>query len=278
MKDIKTFIIERKVVNFGNAKSNYGQCVILVGGSGSGKGFIKNTKILGQFKSIDVDEMKKMYIKLQKAGKIDDKYNYDLSKEEDTFKLHMTVKNRGWKDKQRKYFWDQRNNDTKILPNILWDITGDNPKYILDIIKYAKPAGYNITLVWVCCNVETAKEGNRSRDRRVSEKVLIEKHKDVYTSITDILSNKYPIITEGIDNAWIAFSAGYKRMLSDKFQKDEVLKVKKDEEGKFVFNKEFVDDFLKEQMPLDPEWNDKQEAEKIRKSKLISKKLNESFK
>ena len=45
----------------------------------------------------------------------------------------------------------------------------------------------------------------------------------------------------------------------------------------FIFDKEFVDDFLKEQMPLDPDWDDKQEAEKIRKSKLISKKLNESF-
>ena len=43
------------------------------------------------------------------------------------------------------------------------------------------------------------------------------------------------------------------------------------------FDKEFVDDFLKEQMPLDPDWDDKQEAEKIRKNKLISKKLNESF-
>ena len=277
MKDIRSFILEKKAVNFGSAKSNYGQCVILAGGPGSGKGFIKDNKILGTFKSVDVDEMKKMYIKLQKAGKIDDKYDYDLSKAEDTFKLHAVVKDHGWKNKQRKYFWDQRNTDTKNLPNILWDMVSDDPEDVLEVIKYAKPCGYNITLVWVCCNVETAKQGNQHRQRRVPEKVLEAGHKGAYKCITEILSNKYPIITEGIDMAWIALSAGYKRMLSDKFKKDEVLKVKKDEEGKFVFDKEFVDDFLKEQMPLDPDWDDKQEAEKIRKSKLISKKLNESF-
>jgi predicted kinase len=218
-----------------------------------------------------------MYIKLQKAGKIDDKYDYDLSKADDTFKLHAAVKSHGWKGKQRKLFWDQRNTDTKNLPNILWDMVSDDPEDVLEVIKYAKPCGYNITLVWVCCNIETAKQGNQHRQRRVPEKVLEAGHKGAYKCITEILSNKYPIITEGIDMAWIAFSAGYKRMLSDKFKKDEVLKVKKDEEGKFIFDKEFVDDFLKEQMPLDPDWDDKQEAEKIRKNKLISKKLNESF-
>lgn len=277
MKDIRSFILEKKAVNFGSAKSNYGQCVILAGGPGSGKGFIKDNKILGTFKSVDVDEMKKMYIKLQKAGKIDDKYNYDLSKSKDTEMLHLKVKDRGWKGKQRKYFWDQRNTDTKNLPNILWDMVSDDPEDVLEVIKYAKPCGYNITLVWVCCNVETAKQGNQHRERRVPEEILEKGHKGAYKCITEILSNKYPIITEGIDMAWIAFSAGYKRMLSDKFKKDEVLKVKKDEEGKFIFDKEFVDDFLKEQMPLDPDWDDKQETEKIRKSKLISKKLNESF-
>lgn len=55
------------------------------------------------------------------------------------------------------------------------------------------------------------------------------------------------------------------------------MKVKKDADGQFIFDKEFVDDFLKEQMPLDPDWDKKQDAEKLRKSRLISKKLNESF-
>ena len=277
MKNIVKFILERKAINFGSAKSNYGHCIILAGGPGSGKGYVKNNKILSSFKSVDVDDMKKMYIKLQKAGKIDDKYNYDLGKAEDTFKLHAAVKDHGWKGKQRKYFWDQRNTDTKNLPNILWDMVSDDPEDVLEIIKYAKPCGYNITLVWVCCNVETAKANNQKRERRVPDDVLEKGHKGAYKCITDILSNKYPIITEGIDIAWIAFTAGYKRMLSDKFKNDEVLKIKKNDEGKFVFDKSYVDDFLKEQMPMDPDWEANDSKEKERKKKLIASKISESF-
>ena len=39
---------------------------------------------------------------------------------------------------------------------------------------------------------------------------------------------------------------------------------------------DFVDAFLKEQMPLDPDWNEKEEKERVRKSKLI-KSLQESL-
>ena len=39
MKDLKKFILENTVVDFGKATSNYGECIILAGGGGSGKGF-----------------------------------------------------------------------------------------------------------------------------------------------------------------------------------------------------------------------------------------------
>jgi hypothetical protein len=277
MRDIRKFILEKQAINFGSAKSNYGQCIILAGGPGSGKGFIKDNRVLATFKSVDVDDLKQQYIKMQKAGKIDDKYDYDLSRSEDTFKLHSKVKERGWKNKQRGNFWDQRNTDNSNLPNILWDMVSDDPQDVLDIIKYAKPVGYNITLVWVCCNVETAKQGNQHRDRRVPEDVLEKGHKGAYKCITDILQNKYKLITDGLDAAWIAFSAGYKRMLTKEYENDAVLKIKKDSEGNFDYSKkDFVDNFLKKQMPLDPDWDEKQEKERIRKSKLI-KSLKESL-
>ena len=92
-----------------------------------------------------------------------------------------------------------------------------------------------------------------------------------------LFQNKYQLITDGIDAAWIAFSAGYKRMLTKEYEKDAVLKIKKDSEGKFDYNKkDFVDAFLKEQMPLDPDWDEKEEKERVRKSKLI-KSLQESL-
>ena len=277
MKSLLKFILEKQSINFGSARSNYGQCIILAGGPGSGKGFIKDNKILATFKSVDVDDLKKQYIKMQKAGKIDDKYNYDLSKSEDTEKLHSKVKEHNWKKKHRTNFWGQRNENNSNLPNILWDMVSDDPEDVLDVIKYAKPVGYNITLVWVCCNMETAKEGNQHRERRVPDEILEKGHKGAYKCITDILQNKYQLITDGIDAAWIAFSPGYKRMLTKEYENDAVLKIKKDSEGKFDYNKkDFVDNFLKEQMPLDPDWDEKEEKERVRKSKLM-KQLTESL-
>lgn len=264
-------IQENQVVNFGGARSDYGQCIILAGGPGSGKGYVKDTKVLASFKSIDVDELKKKYIKMQEKGLIDDTKKYDLRNPDDTSALHQKVKSHGWKNKQRKNFWNQRKTDSSILPNILWDMVSDNPEDILEVIKYAKPVGYQVTLIWVCCNIETAKEGNEKRDRRVSLEVLEKGHKYAYKCLTNILQNKEPDLTKNIDNFWIVFTPGYKRKLTKKYEDNPCVKIKRDKEGNFIYNeKEEVDNFLKEQMPIDLDWDEKQEAEKKRKEKLKS--------
>ena len=56
MKNLKQFITENTVVDFGKTTSNYGECIILAGGGGSGKGFIKN-RINANFKTYDVDDL-----------------------------------------------------------------------------------------------------------------------------------------------------------------------------------------------------------------------------
>ena len=261
MQSLYQYILEKKSINFGSAKSNYGQCIILAGGPGSGKGYVKDHRILADFKSVDVDELKKMYIKLQKAGKIKDDEQYDLGNEEDVSKLHMKVKERGWKNKQREHFWRDHATNRGHLPNILWDMVSDDIKDVEEILKYAKPIGYNVTLVWVCCNMETAREGNQKRDRHVSDEVIVKGHKGAYKTMMALFDNKYPEITKDIDNAWIAFSAGYGRMLKKELENDPVIKIKKDDEGKFTFDKkEMVETFLKEQQPEDPKFKKKVEA------------------
>ena len=91
MKDLKQFIFENTVVNFGKNTSNYGECIILAGGGGSGKGFIKN-KINANFKSYDVDDLKLKYQKLLKQGKLQDKLkDFDFSNPDDVTELHMRV-------------------------------------------------------------------------------------------------------------------------------------------------------------------------------------------
>ncbi|MBR6908129.1 hypothetical protein IKN40_06735 [bacterium] len=280
MKSLFEYILEKQSINFGKSNPNYGQCIILAGGPGSGKGYVKDHKILADFKSVDVDELKKMYIKMVEKGKIKDDKSYNLKNPEDVSELHMKVKERGWKNKQREHFWKQHASDKSNLPNILWDMVSDDVKDIDEIIKYAKPIGYNITLVWVCCNIDTAREANQYRDRTVSDNVITKGHKGAYKTLIALLQNKYPETNEGLDNVWIAFTAGYKRMLVDEYKKNPVIKVKKDENNNFIFDsndKELIDNFLEDQMPLNPNFDKEEEDERERKKKLLPSKLKESL-
>jgi len=277
MKSLYTYILEKKSITFSSSKSNYGQCIILAGGPGSGKGYVKDHRILADFKSVDVDKLKEMYIKLAEQGKIDDHKKYDLGNSKDVGELHMKVKQHGWKNKQREHFWKDHQSGAH-LPNILWDMVSDDIKDVEEILKYAKPIGYNVTLVWVCCNMDTAREGNQKRDRHVDDKVIVKGHKGAYKTMMDLFDNKYPEVNKAIDNAWIAFSAGYGRMLKKELEKDPVIKIKKDDEGNWNFEqKSIVDNFLKEQQPIDPDFDTKVAAEKERKKKISSAKVKESL-
>ena len=279
MQSLYEYILEKKSINFGSAKSNYGQCIILAGGPGSGKGYVKDHRILADFKSIDVDKLKEMYMKLQEKGKIDDPKKYDLGNSKDVGELHMKVKQHGWKNKQREHFWKDHQSGAH-LPNIVWDMVSDDIKDIEEILKYAKPIGYNVTLVWVCCNMDTAREGNQKRDRHVDDEVIVKGHKGAYKTMMALFDNKYPEVNEAIDNAWIAFSAGWGRMLKKELEKDPVIKIKKDDKGNWNFEqKSIVDNFLKEQQPIDPDFDQKVAAEKERKKKvsLAKAKTNESL-
>ena len=282
MKSLFEYILEKQSINFGKSNPDYGQCIILAGGPGSGKGYVKNNRVLSNFKSIDVDDLKKKYIKMVEKGKIKDDKTYNLKNPKDVSELHMKVKERGWKNKQRELFWKQRaaDKDNGNLPNVLWDMVSGDIKDIDDIIEYAKPIGYNITLIWVCCNIDTAREANQFRDRTVSDEVITKGHAEAYDTLISLLQNKYPETNAGLDNVWVAFTAGYKRMLVDEYKKTPIMKVKKDENGNFIFDnndKELIDNFLEDQMPLNPNFDKEQEAERERKKKLLPSKLKESL-
>lgn len=256
MKTLLDYILEAQSITFdGKNSRTYGQCIILAGGPGSGKGFIQN-KILSNFKVYDVDELKKQYLKLVKIGKIKDTEKYDLKNPEDVGKLHQIVKNKGWKKIQRDILWNQRSkaNDehsSGLLSNILFDMVSDDINDILDVGVKAKIAGYTVTLVWVVCNEETAKIGNKIRDRRVDEKVIGKGHEGAFNTITALFDNKYPNVTELIDNAWIGFSAGYCRKLTDEYMKNPVVRVKSPDTDKFTADIPQIKTFLKNKMPID---------------------------
>jgi len=255
------FIQERRVIGFKGAGSTYGECIILAGGPGSGKGFIRE-KIDADFKIFDVDDLKSKYEKMLKQGKIKDELkDFDYSNPDDVTELHMRVKKHGWKEKQidmifrNKYNPNKEANNSKILPNLLFDRVSGKIEDITEIALRAKTLGYNVTLVWVLCNLEVAKVNNKVRYRNVSEKdVLIPNHKAAYDTLTALLNNKYHEFNAFIDTVWLGYSAGFGRKLDGEYANSPVLKIKKDENGNWIFNQdEMVDKFLAIKFPIDYE-------------------------
>ena len=258
MKTLIDYINENTVIGFKRKTPTYGECIILAGGPGSGKGFIKNI-IDADFKTFDVDDLKKKYIQMLNQGRIKDELKeFDFKNPEDVTELHMRVRDHGWKEKQinlifrNKYNTEKEANNSKLLPNILFDRVSGKIEDITEIATRAKTLGYNVTVVWVLCNLEVAKLNNKIRERYVDEEqVLIPNHKAAYNTLTDLFNNKYTHFNDYIDNAWLGYSAGFGRKLAGKYEKSPTLKIKKDNDGNWLFNqKEMVDDFLKEKQPI----------------------------
>ena len=274
MKNILQYIIENQSINFGKMNSNYGQCIIFAGGPGSGKGWVKNHRVLAQFKSVDVDDFKTMYIKMQKAGKIkDDDKEYKISNPDDLDQLHSKVKQHGWKKKQRAMFWNQKHKHQEEkgfnnhLPNILWDMVSDEVGDLEEIIKMAKPLGYQITLVWVVANIDTARENNKHRERHVKDAIIVKGHTGVRDVMLRLFGNKLPDVADAIDRAWIAYSPGKGRKLTGVYAESPVIRIRKNNDGKFIFDKKAeVIKFLDQQMPFDTDDEKKAQKEKERKA------------
>lgn len=268
MISLLDYILEKRLIGFEGASPKYGECVILAGGAASGKGFIQDRiDITG--KVFDVDELKKKYIKMAKAGIFNDNKTYDLTNPDDVAELHQKVKETGLKKNERKNFWNQRsakNNEhsSGLLPNVIFDMVSDNINDIMDVVSMAKANGYHVTLVWVVCNKETAIMNNAVRGidapnkaRRVPDEILNKGHEGAYKTIIDLLSNKYPYVNEFIDIAWCGLSAGWGRILDSKYEKNIVFKFKKSPtDNMFSFDKSLIDSFLNVQQPINYDIDD----------------------
>ena len=242
---------EARIVPFGKTgkSERFGQCVILAGGPGTGKGYISRNYLNGDFKTFNVDDLKTLYKKLAESGKIDDTTDYDFSNPSDVAELHQKVKDKKWKEKERDNFFN--NADKNKLPNICFDVTCKKPADLEEIIKYVAPLGYYVTLVWVIGNVEVASANNKARQRTIPDEKLRSIHKDVNKFLPELLSNKHKELSGHIDAAFVALSAGQKRVLSDEWKNTPVLPVKKSG-GKFDYGsvKDKVEKFQSEEQPL----------------------------
>lgn len=216
---MKFSLILESGISLGNiVYPKFGNIVILAGGSGSGKGFVKDKLLLMEGKTFDIDNLKGLivqsnafnesfweYLRTEYVPKNKDldqrateilenrikPQDLDLKDPLDTSILHFFTFKRDYDNKLKKNFFLNAL-ETSRKPNVIFDITLRD-KGILDLIyDYALLGQYNpenIHLVWVLNDVEVAKIQNNQRDRRVQEEILVSTHKGVSLTMKEIIKD-----------------------------------------------------------------------------------------
>lgn len=229
-------LLESKSISFnGELSPQFGWAVIMAGGAGSGKGFVIDKYIHLPSTISDVDELKKKYIKLKIKKIDDDEYKYDgitfdevdskikqkiYKKQKLTSKeinevidtilgnkryvsvLHGLVKKKGWKDEEIDNILNNAN--PKRLPNIIFDMTGDEEKKLINTANKVRKYGYKTALVWVVTNISVAEFRNANRKRKVSDKILQNTHEGAKRTIINFLENN---AANYFDEAWVVINS-----------------------------------------------------------------------
>lgn len=203
--EIQKVINEKRVVTFSNnVYPNFGWCVILSGGGGSGKGYALNHSVPIDGKVINVDDFKKLYVKMHGNNINGEKYN-SLNPDHVNY-IHRQVRNARFKGKYINNIMNDKTHDIERLPNIILDMTGRNPKEdIVDIARQAKRIGYKVSLVWVIANRHEAILRNLMRDRRVPDNVLHKIHNELASKMPSFITDyRTPTI---INEIWLLFNS-----------------------------------------------------------------------
>lgn len=215
---------EASSVTFGNrAYPKEGWCVVLAGGPGSGKGFLQKHAILLDGKVHDVDELKKWYVKAQKAGKFSqegivtkrdengnpikykhvDKHEYDFKNPADVSKLHRISNDLDLGDNTEKNFFAANKNGH--LPNLIFDITGKMPETLVQKAVAAKKAGYKVSFIWVISNRDVALTQNLNRDRVVDQGIFHRVHNQVLENVPKFIETT--TFADLYDEAWLLYAS-----------------------------------------------------------------------
>lgn len=89
----------------------------------------------------------------------------------------------------------------ETLPNIVFDITGNDIIDFQQIIENVKPLGYKISVVWALGDFEQIIKQNVQIDRRVSHSIIIDKLWDEWYISGEILLDK--VMLKSIDEFWV---------------------------------------------------------------------------
>jgi len=183
----------------------------------SGKGFIQS-KLLGiEGRVVNVDDVKSWVMKsVQLAGKIKELTGFDLKtaslkNTEDVSKLHDIVSGMKIADNiEKALFTSIATSDTERKPNIIFDVTLKDLDKLDKIARNVIPLGYdkkNIHIVWIVNQFEKAKEQNLTRERSVSDAIMVSTHKGAAMTMHDLIfSNGINVQTYMDGDIWVAFN------------------------------------------------------------------------
>jgi hypothetical protein len=174
-----------------------GNVVILAGGAGSGKGFIKDKLLAIEGINVNVDDIKELSLKseLIKARALSD-YKIDLSKmnlrnPEDVTHLHSLLSDMKILDKEKRVLYTSiLSGDQKSKPNIIFDVTLKDITKLNNLTADVLRLGYNkqnIHIVWVVNDVKVAIEQNKSRERVIPEDILVDTHEGASLTMKKII-------------------------------------------------------------------------------------------
>lgn len=196
-----TQYLQEKLITFGGqAYPKFGNVVIMAGGAGSGKGFVKNKLVGIEGFVFDVDALKTIAAsshsiesRVQKELGVSLKQiASDLKNPENVRKLHEIIGDvLKLDDKKTGTFYKSiltAHPDRK--PNIIFDVTLKDMSKLQRISSQVTELGYdkkNTHIVWVINDIEVAKAQNLTRSRSVPEEILINTHKGVSSTMQDII-------------------------------------------------------------------------------------------
>lgn len=192
--------LDEALVKFGGvAYPKFGQFVILAGGGGSGKGFVRSNLLGVEGMVFDVDFLKILVLASAKIkAKIkaelgDDLDKFDLKDEDDVSRIHAIVNDYLHLDDKKisaaMAVILTAAKDRK--PNIIFDVTLKDLLKFQKLTKVASDLGYekkNVHLTWIINDIEVAKAQNASRERRVNVDLLINTHRGVSATMHDVIN------------------------------------------------------------------------------------------
>ena len=214
----EVFELNEKLITFGGkAYPKFGNAVLLAGGAGSGKGFVKDNLMGIEGQVYDVDEVKQLALKsdmikkmaMEATGKDISKFN--LKNPSDVSTLHTILDeelNVIDKRKLARY--------AGILmapidrkPNLIFDVTLKNLNKLRSISADIESLGYkkiNTHLVWVINSYNVAIAQNKERSRQVPEEILMDTHRGAAQTAKDILDMGKDIKKYLDGDVWYAFN------------------------------------------------------------------------